>query len=88
MTIVQSDDYPVAARAIKDLFQLTQWAATSSEAFPLGNIMLQLPGEIEKESKAKKGIIKLMLLHIRGDIDINSTSITNVTLAAPQMACR
>jgi hypothetical protein len=45
--------------------------------------MLQLPGEIDKESKAKKGIIKLMLFHTRGDININSMSITNVNLATP-----
>ncbi len=50
-------------------------------AFPSGNVIFQLPGEIDKESKTKKGIIKLMLLQIHGDIDINSTSITNVTLA-------
>ncbi len=45
--------------------------------------MLQLPGEIDKESEAKKGIIKLMLIHIRGDIEINSMLITNVNLATP-----
>ncbi len=43
--------------------------------------MLQLPGKIDEESEAKKGIIKLMLLNIRGNIDINATLITNVTLA-------
>jgi hypothetical protein len=52
-------------------------------AFHSGNVMLQLPGKIDKEFKAKKGIIKLMLLHICGDIDINSMLITNVTLATP-----
>jgi hypothetical protein len=52
-------------------------------AFPLGNIMLHLSGKIDKESEAKKGIIKLMLLHICGNIDINSTSITNITVATP-----
>jgi hypothetical protein len=80
MTIVQSDEYPVAAHAIKDLFQHTQQATMSPLAFPSGNVMLWLPGKFDKESKAKKGIIKLMLLHIRGNIDINSTLITNVTL--------
>jgi hypothetical protein len=35
--------------------------------------MLQLLDEIDKESEAKKGIIKLMLLHVRGDINIDST---------------
>ncbi len=83
MNIVQSDNYPVAACAIKDLFHLTPQAATSLVAFPSGNVMLQLPGKIDKESEAKKGIIKLMLLHIRGNIDIKSMLITNVTLVTP-----
>jgi hypothetical protein len=45
--------------------------------------MLRLPGEIDKESEAKKGIIKLMLLHVRGDINIDSTLITNINPASP-----
>jgi hypothetical protein len=83
MAIVKSTDYPVAARAIKDLFHLTPQAATNPGNFPHGNVMLQLPGEIDKESEAKKGIIKLMLLHIHGDIGFNSTSIMSVNLATP-----
>jgi hypothetical protein len=45
--------------------------------------MLQLPSEIDKESKAKKGIIKLMLLLIRGDMDIESTTVSNISSAPP-----
>jgi hypothetical protein len=82
MTIVQSNDYPVAARAIKDLFRLTPQAATNPGVFTQGNIRLQLPGEIDKESDAKKGIIKLMLLHVHGDIDTDSMSITNINPAS------
>ncbi len=82
MTKVQSDDYPVTAHVIKDFFWLTPQAVTNSGAFAQGNIMLQLPGEINKESEAKKGIIKLILLHIRGNIDIDSTSITNINPAS------
>ena len=41
MTIVQSDDYPVAARAIKNLFRFTSHAATSPAVFPPRNFMLQ-----------------------------------------------
>jgi hypothetical protein len=33
--------------------------------------MLHLPAEVDKESEAKKGIIKLMLLYIHGNIEIN-----------------
>ncbi len=45
--------------------------------------MLQLPSEINKESEAKKGIIKLMLLHIRGDINIEAPLVTNIVPATP-----
>jgi hypothetical protein len=45
--------------------------------------MLQLLSKIDKKSKAKKGIVKLMLLHIRGDIDIEATLVTNVIPATP-----
>ncbi len=56
MTLVQSDDYPVAARAIKGLFQVGAHptAPLPHATFPAGNVMLQLPSEIEKESEAKK----------------------------------
>jgi hypothetical protein len=45
--------------------------------------MFQLLGEINKELDAKKGITKLMILHIRGDIDIDSMLITNISPASP-----
>jgi hypothetical protein len=32
---------------------------------------------------AKKGIIKLMLLHIRGNIDIEATMVSNINPTAP-----
>jgi hypothetical protein len=82
MTIVQSNNYPVTTHAIKDLFQLTLQAATNPGAFTQGSIMLQLLGEIDKESEAKKGIIKLMLLHVPGNINIDSASITNINPAS------
>jgi hypothetical protein len=42
-----------------------------------------LPGKIDKQSKAKKGIIRLMLVHIHDEININSMLIMNVNLATP-----
>jgi hypothetical protein len=55
MTNVQSDDYPVAARALKEIFQLShQTLAPTLPSFPSGNVMLQLPPKIDKESEAKK----------------------------------
>jgi hypothetical protein len=69
MTNVQSDDYPVAARALKEIFQMShQTLAPTLPSFPSGNVMLQIPPKIDKESEAKKGIIKLMLLLICGNI--------------------
>jgi hypothetical protein len=84
MTNVQSDDYPVAVRALKEIFQMShQTLAPTLPSFPSGNVMLQLPSEIDKESKAKKGIIKLMLLLIRGNINIKSQMVLNITSSLP-----
>jgi hypothetical protein len=82
MTLVQSDDYPVTAHVIKDLFQLSPQAVSPTFAsYAPGNVMLHLPADADKESEAKKGIVKLMLLHIRGDINIKATLVLNVTPA-------
>jgi hypothetical protein len=84
MTLVQSNKYPVAACVIKVLFQLSpQAAAPSLASFAPGNVMLHLPAKVDKESEAKKGIVKLMLLCIRGNIDIKATSVSNIIPAAP-----
>ena len=73
MTNLQSDNYQLAARILKEIFQLNpQILAPTLPYFPSGNVMLQLSSEIDKESEAKKGIIKLMLVLIRGDMDIGS----------------
>ncbi len=83
MTLVQSDDYPVAARVIKDLFQLSPQAVTPTLAsFAPGNVMLHLPAKADKESEVKQGLVKLMLLHIRGDINIKATMVSNIVPAA------
>ena len=84
MTNVQSDDYPLATRVLKEIFQLTTHIfAPPLPSVPTGNVMLQLPSEIDKESETKKGIIKLMLLLVCGDIDIESTSVSNISLVPP-----
>ena len=43
--------------------------------------MLHLPAKADKESEAKKGIAKVMLFHIRGNINIEATSVLNITPA-------
>ena len=84
MTLVQLDNYPVAAHVIKDLFQLSpQAVAPILASYAPGNVMLHLPAKADKESEAKKGIIKLMLLHIRGNINIKATLVSNITPAIP-----
>jgi hypothetical protein len=84
MTNVQSDDYLVAARALKEIFQMShQTLIPTLPSFPSGNVMLQPPSEIDKESEVKKGIIKLMLLLIHGNINIESPMVSNITSALP-----
>jgi hypothetical protein len=69
---------------LKETLQKIRTAeAPSLASFPPGNVMLHLPAEVDKESEAKKGIIKLMLLHIRGDIDIKATLVSNINPATP-----
>jgi hypothetical protein len=43
----------------------------------------QLPGELEKEPDAKKGIINLISVHICANIDYKGSSISNILFAAP-----
>ncbi len=57
MTLVQSDDYPVAARVIKDLLQLSpQAVAPTLASYAPDNVMLHLPAKADKESEAKKAL--------------------------------
>jgi hypothetical protein len=84
MTLAQSDDYPVAAHVIKDLFQLSlQAIAPTLASYASSNFMLHLPAKADNESETKKGIIKLMLFHIRGNINIKATLVSNITPAVP-----
>jgi hypothetical protein len=84
MTNVQSDDYPLAARVLKEIFQLSpKILAHPLPSFPTKNVMLQLPSEIDKKSEAMKRIIKLMLLLVCGDIDIESTTVSNIYSLPP-----
>ena len=50
--------------------------------------MLQLPSKIDKESEAKKVIINLMLLLICGDIDIESTTVSNISSPPPSKSMK
>jgi hypothetical protein len=84
MTLVQLNDYPVAARVIKDLLQLSPQAIVPTLAsYTPSNVMLHLPAKADKESEANKGILKLMLFYIHGDINIKATLVSNITPAVP-----
>jgi hypothetical protein len=84
MTLVQSDDYLVAARVIKDFLQLSPQAfALTLASYTPSNVTLHLPAEADKESEAKKGIVKLMLFHICGNINIKATLVSNIIPAVP-----
>ena len=84
ITNMQSDNYPLAAHVLKEIFQLSPQILTPAlPSFPSGNVMFQHPSEIDKESEAKKGIIKLMLLLICGNIDIELTTVSKISSAPP-----
>ena len=46
-------------------------------------LTIQHPGELGQEAEAKKGVAKIMLLCLRGTVDMTSASVTNVAFAAP-----
>ena len=84
ITNVQSGNYPQASVAIKKFFIDVQVSAILPQALTQpGTFTFQLPGKLEKESKAKKGITKLMLIHACGTIDYKTLSVTDTTLATP-----
>jgi hypothetical protein len=45
--------------------------------------MFQLPSKLDKESKAKEGITKLMLLHVCVEINFKKSTVSNMTFVAP-----
>ncbi len=50
---------------------------------PFGTLTIQHLGKLGQEAEAKKGVAKLMLLCLRGTVDVASATITNVAFAAP-----
>jgi hypothetical protein len=48
-----------------------------------GTFTYQLPGELDREYKAKKGITKLMLLHVCAEINFKESTVSNMTFATP-----
>jgi hypothetical protein len=48
-----------------------------------GTFTFQLPGNLDKESEAKKGITKLMLLHMCAKIIFKELTVSDMTFATP-----
>ena len=46
-------------------------------------LTIQHPGKLGQEVEAKKGAAKLMLLCLRGTVDMTSASVSNITFALP-----
>ncbi len=49
---------------------------------------LQLPSDIEKEAKAKKGLTKLLLFHICGKLNDDSTSFGDLSYPEPSQGMK
>jgi hypothetical protein len=81
ITMVDSDVYPMETADIKrECLEQSQPAP----AFPsYSTLTIQHPGEVGQEAEAMKGAAKLMLLCLRGKVNIESASVTDVAFAAP-----
>jgi hypothetical protein len=79
---IQYNDYLQVAQTIKKFFlpNPPAQAFTQPMATP-GTFMFQLPGELEKESEAKKGITKLMLLHVYAEINFKEPTVVKIDWA-------
>jgi hypothetical protein len=75
ISIVDSDLYPVKADELqKNCIPALTSPLPATVLSNLNTLTLQLPGNIEKEAEAKKGITKLLLFHICGKLSDESTS--------------
>jgi hypothetical protein len=78
ITIVQTLDYPAVALSLKDFFCPAP-VSPSAAIFPTGYVMtLQLQDNIDTEAEAKKDLVKLMLFHVQGNIDIEATLVSSI----------
>ncbi len=79
ITTVQSDAYPMEAKAIKKVYLPAPQAPSQQVPARASAPTLQLSTNIEKEVVAKTGIHNLRLLHICGKIDQASTTFGNLS---------
>ena len=85
ITLVDSDLYKVEADEIKKFYFTPATPALSTAISPaaLSSITLTLPKDAEKEAEAKKGIYKLLLFHVCGDIASDNTIAGELSYARP-----
>jgi hypothetical protein len=89
ITFVDSDLYPVEADKLCKIFipALTSPLPATAHS-TLNTLTLQLPSNIEKEAKAKKGITKILLFHICGKLSNDSTSFGDLSYPEPAQGMR
>jgi hypothetical protein len=85
ISFVDSDLYPVKADKLCKIFipALTS-PLPATEISTLNTLTLQLPSDVEKEAKAKKGITKLLLFHNCGKLSNVSTSFGDLSYSSTQ----
>jgi hypothetical protein len=84
MTPVDSDIYKAEADEIKSyFFPATPSLSSAIAPAAMSSITLTLPKDAEKEGEAKKGIHRLLLFHICGEIDYSNTISGELSYARP-----
>jgi hypothetical protein len=89
ISIIDSDLYPVKAGELRKLFIPAQSASPPVAALlNLSTLTLQLPSDVEKEAKAKKGLTKLLLCHICGKVNDDFSSFGDLSYPEPSQGMK
>lgn len=82
LNLVPPDEYPQEEHALRAIFQpAPQIPLLSPQG--CGQFTLALPSDQGKDAEADKGIKKLFLFHIAGEVDFDLGTVTNVQEAVP-----
>jgi hypothetical protein len=73
--------YPVEAADIKKDFLAQLQSSTAHPNYI--TLTIQHPGKLGQEAEAKKGVAKLVLLCLRGTVDMTSATVSNIAFALP-----
>ncbi len=81
-TSIQSDDYPQVTQIINKFFLTDPPAQAFIQPLTMpGTFTSQLPVKLDEGFKAKKGITKLMLLHVCAEINFKELTVSDMTFA-------